>query len=104
VRKLSPGKITLAGEKQVYRRCDADGRCVGDVIGVRDEAPAPGKPLLETVMEGGRLLRPHPPLEEIRRRFQQNFADLPDPHKALKGPSPYPVEISRCLRALQERL
>jgi len=37
VRKLSPGKITLAGEKQVFRKSDPNGRYLEDIIGLRGD-------------------------------------------------------------------
>jgi nicotinate phosphoribosyltransferase len=40
VRKLSPGKVTLAGAKQVFRKLGADGRFQDDVIGLRDDIVA----------------------------------------------------------------
>ena len=50
VRKLSPGKVTLAGEKQVFRKSDQNGRYLEDIIGQRNELIAEGKPLMENVM------------------------------------------------------
>jgi len=38
IRKLSPGKSTLAGEKQVFRRSDQEGRYTEDIIGLRNES------------------------------------------------------------------
>src|SRR5579884_959565 len=54
--KLSEGKATLVGPKQVWRKRDAEGRLVEDVIAARDEpSPGPGwEPLLAPVVAGGR--------------------------------------------------
>ncbi len=73
IMKLSTGKVNLAGEKQVFRRRDPQGRFLEDVIGTRDEATEEASPLLEHVMQDGRLLRKHPVLDEIRERFKENF-------------------------------
>ena len=70
VMKLSAGKATAPGEKQVFRS-DA-----GDVIGLRDEtAPDGAEPILVQVMAGGR--RTHADrISQARVRFQGDLARL----------------------------
>lgn len=105
VRKLSLGKATLAGEKQVWRRRDRAGRFVGDVVGLRGE-PAPAgdaEPLLETVMVGGRAVQPRPTLDELRARFQADFAALDPRYRRIRGPERYPVEYTSALTDIQQR-
>lgn len=102
VRKLSPGKITLAGEKQVFRKTDKEGRFIEDIIGLRDDAVQDGYPLLEKVMENGKPNKSHPSLREIRERFQKNFARLDEKYKSIHEPVSYPVKLSRRLSELQE--
>lgn len=75
-----------------------------DVLALREEQVEGGVPLLERVMEGGRLLRPHPTLAEIRERFQEAFRRLPEPYKALRDAPRYPVRLSRALEALANTL
>lgn len=104
VRKLSPGKRTLAGEKQIFRRCDAQGRLLEDIIGIRSESVDSAKPLLEPVMQAGRICEPLPSLKEMRRKFKSHFEALPDGYKRLEGPEAYPVRISPALSALQENI
>ena len=103
VRKLSSGKVTLAGEKQVFRETGADGRYCKDTIGLRNESIPKAAPLLEKVMEAGRCLRPHPNLTVIRNRFKENFARLDDRFKSLQGPPEYPVGLSPKLETLQNK-
>jgi nicotinate phosphoribosyltransferase len=69
VRKLSPGKATLPGRKQVWRGERHD------VIALADE-PAAGTPLLAPVMERGRRLAVEP-LEAIRARAQREREAVP---------------------------
>ncbi|WP_299288736.1 nicotinate phosphoribosyltransferase, partial [Thermoflexus sp.] len=69
-RKLSPGKASLPGPKQVFRFYDEEGKMKEDILALREERIEGGAPLLEKVMEGGRLLRPHPALAELRERFR----------------------------------
>ena len=102
VRKLSPGKVTLAGEKQVFRKSDQNGRYLEDIIGQRNEVIAEGKPLLEKVMENGKLLRPHPQLQTLQETFQENFAALVDRYKSIKDHKEYPVKLSTRLENLQK--
>ena len=103
VLKTSAGKATLPGEKQVYRSRDARGRLAGDVLALLDEpAPAPGaEPLLGTVMEGGRILAPHPPLAAVREHCAAQLAALPEPVRRVRNREPYPVRRSARLAALQ---
>ena len=104
VLKLSTGKVSLADEKQVFRLRDSDRGLRGDVIGLAGEPlPEPGaEPLLETFMEDGKLVKPLPSLNEMRDRFQRDFAALDDRFKALKKAPRYPVRLSRDLRRLQQ--
>jgi nicotinate phosphoribosyltransferase len=104
VRKLSPGKVTLAGEKQVFRKSDQNGRYLEDIIGRRDEIIAEGKPLLEKVMENGHLLRPHPQLQMLQEKFKENFAALDDGYKSIQNHKAFPVKLSTQLQNLQERV
>jgi nicotinate phosphoribosyltransferase len=102
VRKYSPEKVTLAGEKQVFRFFDETGRFREDAIGVRDEDPEGAAALMVPAMVDGDILRPHPTLERIRRRFSAGFQNLPEAIKPLGGDGRYPVSISRRLQDLQK--
>ena len=104
--KLSEGKASLPGEKQVYRLRDDNGNLRGDVLALADEPPpAPGaEPLLQTVMEGGEPTLESPPLAESREQFREEFAALHERHKRLSRPVRYPVRLSRRLRRLRSEL
>ncbi len=96
--KLSPGKETLPGAKQVWRRTDAEGRWVGDVIGLAHE-DLPGEPLLKPVMVAGQVLEPVPTLEQARQRCREQLARLPEPLRSLEtSATPYPVTFSPALQ------
>lgn len=101
VRKLSPGKRTLAGEKQVFRKTAADGRYLEDIIGLRDDLFDDAGPLLEKVMENGRRVQASPTVQELRDRFRNHFSLLDERYKDLQTRHPYPVKISSRLEALQ---
>ena len=102
VRKLSPGKSTLAGEKQVFRRSDREGRYLEDIIGLRNESIKDGRPLLEKIMADGKILRAHPALQAVQDRFKKNFSSLDDRYKSIEDHNAYPVKLSRRLEQLQK--
>ena len=103
VLKLSPGKETWPGEKQVYRRMGPDGRFSGDSLALADEpSPAPdAQPLLAPVMANGRIVAPHPALAAIHERCARQLAALPDGVRRLTGADRYPVTPSERLVARQ---
>jgi nicotinate phosphoribosyltransferase len=99
VMKLSPGKITEPGAKQVYRGP------AGDVLALSGEPALPGhEPLLVPVMHGGRRLAASEPLQAAHRRCAADLAWLPPEAKSLRAPAAVTVTVSPQLTALQERL
>jgi nicotinate phosphoribosyltransferase len=105
VLKLSTGKITWPGQKQVYRRRGPDGRFAGDVLGTHDDpSPDGAEPLLRTVMAGGTPVTPPPSLASVREHCARQVAALPDGVRRLKEADPYPVEPSPRLLALRDAL
>ena len=100
VLKLSTGKLSLPGAKQVYRIYDLQRAAHHDVLAARLEAIDDGEPLLVKVMEKGKCTAPHASLETSRRRFSEDLRRLPAPHRRLSGPSEYSVNISAGLREL----
>jgi nicotinate phosphoribosyltransferase len=97
VAKLSTGKATLPGPKQVWRRSEMG----GDVIALlEEEGPPNSEPLLTTVMANGRRLVDEG-IEEPRRRFAEELRTLPMSLRSLE-PEPYRVERSAALDELAE--
>ena len=103
VLKLSEGKVSLAGRKQVYRRTGSDGMYVDDTLALEDERlpDGDGTPLLAQVMQGGRRVVPAPTLRELRERFAAGFARLPERLKALHSPPLYSVHHTWALEEMQ---
>lgn len=97
VLKLSSGKSSWPGRKQVFRQ---NGK---DVIGRRDEQLA-GQGVMLEVMRGGRPCAAHPTLLESRERLLTDLAALPDHVKRIRRPIRYPVEFSDQLKALREQI
>ena len=104
VMKLSSGKVSLAGPKQVFRQKNEQGFFKGDLIGLLKEEMADCESLLETVMQDGKRLLPREPLPEIQERFREEFNLLPETYKDLQGNPNYPVEITPRLQALQDQV
>jgi nicotinate phosphoribosyltransferase len=104
VMKLSTGKVTLVDKKQVWRTFDSQGAMQRDTIALRSEAMDAGTPLLQPVMAEGRIIQPLPSLAESRDYFHDQFARLPEAHKDLQDPAPYPVSLSPGLQDLQSRV
>ena len=102
VKKLSPGKVTLAGAKQLFRATDADGQFQEDVIGIRTETLPSAHPMLVKVMEMGKPTRSHPTLPEIQKHFKAQFAALPERYKSIREKHTFPVNISPALQRLQQ--
>ncbi len=99
VMKLSEGKATLPGAKQVYRGDS------GDILALRDEPPPPGhQELLRPVMLGGARTGPPDSLAAARERCATSLSALPASALSLRDASPVPVAISPALGALRDRL
>jgi len=104
VMKLSSGKVSLAGPKQVFRQRDKKGFFKGDLIGLLEEEVADSESLLETVMKDGKRLYPQQPLPNIQEVFRDEFSELPETYKDLEGNPSYPVKITPRLQALQDQV
>ena len=101
--KLSKGKITLPGKKQIFRQYSREGKCVKDIIGLENEK-IKGEPLLRNVMRKGHIARDFPTLSEIRKIAHGNLSRLPDEYKKLSNASAYPVILSSALKRIKNQL
>jgi len=104
VMKLSSGKVSLAGPKQVFRQRDEQGFFRRDLIGLLEEEVADSESLLERVMQDGKRLFPPQPLPKIQQVFRNEFSLLPETYKDLEGNPSYPVKITPRLQALQDQV
>jgi nicotinate phosphoribosyltransferase len=93
--KLSTGKATLPGRKQVFRFQSETFDY--DLIGLEDEDVPGARPVLEKVMEGGRRLRAPEPLEDLQERCRSSIGLLP-PHLKDLQPSRRPYQVQRSTR------
>ncbi len=107
--KLSEGKVTLPGRKQVYRLLDKRGLWKKDIIALEEEEinpPEESYPLLIKVMEKGEVIYDLPPLKEIRSRCLKKVEHLPPGYRELEAfpEEKIPVELSPRLHSLTQKL
>jgi nicotinate phosphoribosyltransferase len=94
VAKLTEGKATLPGAKQVFRRIEG-GAMVEDVVGAAEEE-LDGEPLLVPAMRRGEIVHAET-LDQMRERTKRSVDSLP---LALRSPGErprYPVSHSEAL-------
>jgi nicotinate phosphoribosyltransferase len=105
VLKLSPGKVTLPGAKQVYRGPTVG---AGDVIALRAEPAISGcEPILVPVMRGGRRLHTEDPAAQVsaaRHRFEADLEWLPIAVRRLEDGATVMATLSAALVELRGRL
>jgi nicotinate phosphoribosyltransferase len=99
-RKLSEGKETLPGIKQVFRQFDADGTLLKDSIALVGEKSVKGKPLLQACMRSGRRIQPPTQLEIIRNFTAEQRNHLQKRFMDHEAPVCYPVNVSNGIQDL----
>ncbi|MFH0951567.1 MAG: nicotinate phosphoribosyltransferase [Patescibacteria group bacterium] len=95
VAKLTPGKESYPGRKNVFRKFK-DGKMINDTIGLDKEKL--GQPLLVKYMEKGILKRRVPEPATIQGYIEKQLDQLPNRLKHLKIQHTYPVTISSALQ------
>ena len=96
--KLSSGKRTYPGRKQVWRI--GSGTAERDVIGLEHESVREGRPLLSCVMRQGKRLRAASPVMEMSFRARARLAEMPVGVTSIDGDGKYPVAMSPALDSL----
>ncbi|MBN2142478.1 nicotinate phosphoribosyltransferase [Candidatus Woesearchaeota archaeon] len=94
--KLSPGKRSLPGKKQVFRQADDQGVYTHDIIATEGEE-VEGTPLLELAVKDGERARQKPTLQETRRYCLEEVAKIPKRFRQVKAPNGYKVELTEKL-------
>ena len=103
VLKLSTGKESWPGKKQVFRQVNSKTQIEKDIVGLRGEELS-GERLLQETMRDGRAISPYPKLAEIRERLTADLAAMPKSVKKLRDPGCFAVEFSPKLKALREEI
>jgi len=102
-RKLSEGKSTWPGRKQVFRVL-REGRLAQDSLALASEKLG-GEPLIQPMMRDGKRLAPAPALSELRDRTLAALETLPTSLRSLdQAPAPYRAEVTPALRALADEV
>ncbi len=96
--KLSEGKVTLPGRKQVFRIFDKKGLITRDIIGLENEDL--GEPLLKRVMQAGEVVCAPVSLATIRETAARNLHTLRKELRILEGNHPPPVTLSPGLKKM----
>jgi nicotinate phosphoribosyltransferase len=100
VMKLSSAKVTTPGRKQVFRRTGRP-----DVISlVGEDPPDSARPLLRTVMLGGRRAGQPDRWQNARERFRADLATLPASARRIYDPEPVTPARSQALEELTARV
>jgi nicotinate phosphoribosyltransferase len=98
-RKLSEGKVTWPGRKQIWRSFGDDGRMSGDTLSLENDSHK-GDLLVVPVMRAGKRIVPAPKLSQIREHAARELARLPEPLRRLEKSDDYPVQFSEKLKEL----
>ena len=97
--KLSTGKHTLPGKKQICREYTANGTMKCDVICL-DSEKVSGVKLLEPAIKAGRRIRRQLSAIDIRNYCLKQVASLPKYLGGVKVQEQYPVKLSKGLENL----
>lgn len=102
-RKLSSGKETWPGRKQVERHRDGSGLMLRDSV-VLEGDPVGGERLLVPVMRNGRRIGALPTVAEARERAARDLAAMPAALRSIARRQSYEVANSPSIRALADGL
>jgi nicotinate phosphoribosyltransferase len=103
--KTSTGKQTLPGPKQIFRTYSKRGTFQWDILGMADEEPPAGSvPLIQKIVDQGRLVYEFPPLEETRKMAVSQVKLLPLTARKLRGCKAPNVRLSPRLKSLTQIL
>ncbi|HEX6505438.1 MAG TPA: nicotinate phosphoribosyltransferase [Terriglobales bacterium] len=100
--KLSGGKVSYPGCKQVFRRTGPDNKYKEDLVGRCADSYEDATPLLGCVMRDGKRLQPSPELRSVRQYTLAEVAKLPESCRRLHNAVAYPVRFSGKLQELLE--
>lgn len=98
--KLSRGKVTYPGRKQVFRLQGKSGRFTHDTIALEQER-IKGRPLLIKVVDKGRVVYHPPSIDKIRALVRHNLSRFPKELQEVYPRYKYPVSISPRLERLR---
>jgi nicotinate phosphoribosyltransferase len=98
-RKLSEGKQTWPGRKQVWRNFATDGVMTDDTVSLEGDKQS-GQTLIVPVMKAGKRVQTAPSFEAMRDTARKNLAALPQRLRELEPGANYPVSVADALKDL----
>jgi len=99
--KISEGKLTYPGKKQIYRTFDKNGIFKEDILTLDNETPPlNSEALLFPVLKKGKLVSELPELKEIQQVYLNNINRLPEDFKVLEENHIFNLGISQKLEEL----
>ncbi|BCD62442.1 nicotinate phosphoribosyltransferase [Nitratiruptor sp. YY08-26] len=101
--KLSPHKVTLPAQKQIFR-FESGREFQKDIIDLFDASHEGSKKLLQKVMDNGEICYELPALQQIQERFKHNITMLPKKFLDITSDEPYVPQIGKALQDLCEKL
>lgn len=101
--KLSRGKATYPGRKQIFRIKNAKGRFIKDILGLEKEGTK-GRRLLIKVIDKGRVVYALPSLNKTRKFLKDNLSRFRPELKDVTPRYQYPVVVSAPLKNLKDSL
>lgn len=103
--KISEGKVTYPGIKQVYRSYNKDDKLEEDMLSLDDEPiPVNSEPLLIPIIKKGKLVTILPKLDEIRDFYLENIRNLPETYKNLEQKEKFKLRVSEKLEQITQKL
>jgi len=103
--KISEGKITYPGKKQVYRVYDENGKFTKDILMLENETPPDkSEPFLAPIMRKGKLIYDLPSLDEIQQFYYKNIEKLPEEFKKLEQLDLFRLGLSNGIKELTQKL
>lgn len=92
--KLTKGKESLPGRKQIFRIYDKNGKIKEDIIGLENEKLS-GKKLLIQFMKNGEIIKKTGDLEQVKKDLEEELKTLPDYSKDIYSKKIVPVIKSK---------
>lgn len=103
--KISEGKKTYPGKKQLYRIYDESDKYKEDFLLLEEEEPPENAfPMLIPIMKKGKLVYDLPSLDEIKNYCRDNIKKLPEKYRQLEPINVERVRISNKLENLMDSL
>lgn len=103
VMKLSSGKVSYPGRKQIFREF-VDGQLKTDTLGLVSENHPGKQPLLNLFMKAGKRLEPSSSIKLIRKQTAASIASLPSAILNIDSSKSVEVEISSSLQQLTNQI